>query len=71
MRYVLPLGTSLLLTVGVLGGGFTTFSSFSYETLQLLSKGYAGAALVDVVGQFTASISAVYVGFVVARLLES
>lgn len=63
-------GSSLFLAVGVLGG-FTTFSPFSYETVHLLSNGAAGASLLNVFGQFTASIAAVYLGFVLARLLQA
>lgn len=61
--------TSLFLTVGVLGG-FTTFSTFSYETVQLLSRGHAGASLLNALGQFTLSMAAVYLGFALARLLR-
>ena len=62
-------GTSLFLAVGVLGG-FTTFSAFSYETLQLLSSGAAGASLLNILGQFTASLAAVYLGFAAARMIQ-
>lgn len=61
-------GASVFLAVGVLGG-FTTFSSFSYETMQLLSAGAAGASLLNVFGQFAVSLGAVYAGLTVARLL--
>jgi fluoride exporter len=61
-------GASVFLAVGVLGG-FTTFSSFSYETMQLLSAGQTGASLLNVFGQFAASLAAVYAGLAVARLL--
>jgi fluoride exporter len=39
--------TGLALTVGLLGG-FTTFSSFSVETVALLQNGAVGAALANV-----------------------
>lgn len=60
--------TRLFLFVGVLGG-YTTFSSFGYETFQLLRDGeflYAigNAALQVIVGLFL-----VWLGWVVGRLL--
>ena len=61
-------GASLFLTVGVLGG-FTTFSVFSYETLRLLEAGNFAASLLNVFGQLTASVVAVYLGFAFTRLL--
>lgn len=59
--------TTLFLTVGVLGG-FTTFSAFSYETLRLMTGGYLGTSLLNVAGQFSVGIIAVYLGFALTRL---
>ena len=59
---------TLFLTVGVLGG-FTTFSAFSYETLQLISGGNVGASFLNVAGQFAVSLMAVYLGFALVRVL--
>ena len=50
------------LAVGVLGG-FTTFSSFSLDTLTLARGGYVGQALVNVVGQVVLSLVAALVGY--------
>lgn len=58
----------LFLAVGVLGG-YTTFSTFTYETLELLSDGNIGAFLLNAVGQFTFGLIAVYLGLVLSRLL--
>lgn len=52
----------LFLMAGVLGG-FTTFSSFSLDTLMLLRAGHVGLAIVNVVGQVGLSLAAVYAGF--------
>ncbi|MBA3611275.1 MAG: fluoride efflux transporter CrcB, partial [Rubrobacter sp.] len=60
-------GASLFLATGVLGG-FTTFSAFSYETLQLLSRGAVGVSLLNGFGQIFAGAAAAYVGFLGSRL---
>jgi CrcB protein len=48
--------------VGLLGG-FTTFSSFSLDTLTLIQTGRTGAALVNVLGQVTLSLLGAWAGF--------
>jgi CrcB protein len=48
--------------VGVLGG-FTTFSSFSLDTLTLVREGQAGHALFNVLGQVSLSLLGVWAGF--------
>lgn len=67
-RGALPPGARLLLAVGVLGG-YTTFSSFSYETLQLLGGGSLGPLLLNAFGQLLAGLLAVYLGVVCGRAL--
>lgn len=52
----------LFLIVGVLGG-FTTFSSFSLETLILLQKGQLLAALTYAVLSVLVSLFVVFIGF--------
>lgn len=66
----LPPTVTLFLTVGVLGG-FTTFSAFSYETLQLISSGNFTASFLNVAGQFAVSLMAVYLGFAFVRLIPA
>jgi CrcB protein len=60
--------TRLLLFVGVLGG-FTTFSSFGYETVQLIRNGEFLYAAANAVGQVVFGLACVWLGYVVARLL--
>ena len=50
------------LVVGVLGG-YTTFSSFSLDTLTLLKDGHAGLAVWNVVGQIGLSLIGVWAAF--------
>lgn len=58
----------LFLAVGVLGG-YTTFSTFSYETLELLLDGNMRAFLFNALGQSAAGLIAVYLGLVLSRIL--
>jgi CrcB protein len=50
------------LIVGVLGG-FTTFSSFSFDTLALMREGHVAQAIWNVTGQVALSLLAVWLGF--------
>jgi fluoride exporter len=56
----------LLLTTGFLGG-FTTFSAFSLEALQLVQRGETGLALAYVMGSVLLSLVAVYAGYALAQ----
>ena len=64
----IPPGTTLFLTVGVLGG-FTTFSAFSLETLRLIANGDLTASLLNAAGQLSVGLLAVYLGLAAARLV--
>ena len=57
----------LFLLIGVLGG-FTTFSSFGMESFELLRTGSWGMALGHVMLQVVAGLTAVWMGFSLARL---
>lgn len=58
------------LAVG-LCGGFTTFSAFSLETLSLAEGGQRGTALLYVVASVLLSVTATWIGMVVARVATS
>jgi len=58
--------TRAFLLIGVLGG-FTTFSSFGYETFQLLRDGQFGAATASAILQVVLGLGAVWSGDVAAR----
>jgi CrcB protein len=53
------------LIVGLLGG-FTTFSSFSLDTLALVRDGHLASAIWNVAGQVGLSLMAVWAGFKIA-----
>jgi CrcB protein len=56
----------LLLVVGFLGG-YTTFSSFEYETLQAVQSGAIWMGLLNVVGSVVLGYLAVWLGMVIVR----
>ncbi len=56
----------LLLVTGFLGG-YTTFSSFEWETLSLVRDGGWWLGLINVVGSVVLGYSAVWIGAAIAR----
>ncbi len=55
----------LVLVVGVLGG-YTTFSSFEYETLQAMRRGLPGVGLLYAFGSLVLGYVAAWLGMVIA-----
>ncbi len=58
----------MLVIVGFLGG-YTTFSSYAYESLILAERGEVGLALAYVTGSVTLGLIAVTIGVALARVL--
>ena len=56
----------LLLVVGFLGG-YTTFSSFEYETLQAIESGAMWIGFLNVVGSVVLGYVAVWIGSAIAK----
>jgi fluoride exporter len=56
-----------LLMVGVMGG-FTTFSSFSLETLTLMMNGSYGSAALNVAVSLVACLAGTWLGIAIARI---
>jgi len=54
--------------IGILGG-FTTFSSFAFETLGLARAGDWWPAVINAVGQVIAGLLALWAGIVVTRVV--
>jgi CrcB protein len=67
-RFLIPPHVRVFIAVGILGG-FTTFSTLSYETLQLARGGSLAGALLNGAGSLAAGLIAVYIGIVLARLV--
>jgi len=64
----LPAGVRIALTTGAMGG-FTTYSTFSYETLQYLQDGAWAIAIANVTVTVVGCLVACWVGWNTARWL--
>jgi CrcB protein len=64
----MPLELRLMLTTGFCGG-YTTFSSYSYETAVLLENGHYSRAALYSIGSVVFSLFATFCGFMLARVL--
>ncbi len=67
-RFLAMPSLRLFLTIGILGG-FTTFSSFSYETLALFREGEMLRALLNVGSSVFACLGATWVGMLTGRFI--
>lgn len=67
-RFLMNPSLRSALTIGFVGA-YTTFSTFSLETVRLIEDGASGLALVNVVGSVVLGIAAVYTGTFVGRAL--
>lgn len=67
-RYGEHNNAKLLLVTG-LCGGFTTFSAFSWDALQLLHRGQYGQAAFYIIGSVALCIAATWAGFALMRTL--
>lgn len=56
----------LFLTIGILGG-FTTFSSFSYETIAMLKDGEIAFASLNIFASVLCCISGTWIGLIVGK----
>ena len=54
--------------VGILGG-FTTFSAFTFDTLELLRTAAFLRAAINVLGQITFGLAALWLGYIAAKLV--
>ena len=67
-RFVVQPALRLFLTIGILGG-FTTFSSFSFETMSLLREGRYFSGTANVVYSVLNCLGATWLGSVVGKIL--
>jgi CrcB protein len=64
----MPLSPELraLLLIGFLGG-FTTFSTYAFESFALVRDGQIAAAAVNIVGQVVAGLVGLWIGYVITN----
>jgi fluoride exporter len=67
-RSLLPPTWRLFLGVGILGG-YTTFSTLSYESIALMQRGMIAQGALNMFGSAAAGLIAVFAGIVVGRLV--
>ena len=67
-RQILEPGQRLFLLIGVLGG-FTTFSTFAYESLSLLQDAEIFKVILNIFLQITLGFGAAFIGYIGARYL--
>lgn len=67
-RYMISSTIRVFLTVGILGG-FTTFSSFSYETVALLQDGELQRAILNVFFTVAGCLLATSLGSLMGRII--
>ena len=66
-RATLPVEIKALISIGLIGG-YTTFSTFSFESIKLLESGELNRAAASVLGNLLLSLAAAYLGILAARL---
>lgn len=67
-RFLVNPNLRIFLTIGILGG-FTTFSSFSYETVSLLREGSYWMGSANIVGSVMTCLGATWIGAVLGKLM--
>ena len=65
-RFILTPEARAFLLVGVLGG-FTTFSSYAFESLALMQDGQFAVAALNILGQVVAGLLGFWVAYVIAH----
>lgn len=67
-RFIVTPNFRIFLTIGILGG-FTTFSTFSFETLALLQEGSYYAGIGNIFVSVIGCLAATWLGSVVGKLI--
>ena len=67
-RFIVNPNLRIFLTVGILGG-FTTFSTFSYETIALLREGSYLISFENIIFSLVGCLSATILGILFGRLV--
>jgi len=67
-KIILPYEFKNFIAVGILGA-FTTFSTFSYETVMQLQGGLYAAAVLNIILNVVMAVTALWLGIIAARLV--
>ena len=67
-RFMVNPSLRIFITVGILGG-FTTFSSFSFETIALFQDGEVFFGMLNIVASVVICLSATYIGVFTGKLI--
>lgn len=67
-RFLATPALRIFLTIGMLGG-FTTFSTFSFETIKMIEDAQIQYAIVNVGMTITTCLSGTYIGTLLGRLI--
>ena len=66
-RFMVNPSLRIFITIGILGG-FTTFSSFSFETIALFQDGEVFFGMLNILASVVICLSATYVGVFIGKL---
>jgi len=66
-RFMVNPSLRIFMTIGILGG-FTTFSSFSFETIALLQEGEVLFGMLNILASIVICLSATYIGVIIGKL---
>jgi len=67
-RFVVNPSIRIFLTIGILGG-FTTFSSFSYETIALFRDGEFIFGLLNIIANISLCLGGTYAGMIFGKFM--
>ena len=68
-RSIIPVNLRSLLAIGLLGG-YTTFSTFTFESLRLVEDGELFKAALSVLGNVVLGLGAAYLGILLGRAVS-